>query len=680
MARIRCRQTKTFRLPWQSIVSYRSCPTDRDARRVSSPLEREPNSSQIYRENPVTIRDWFKTHAAVKVGTALADQFALHKVSEATMHGEKVLQEILQQAGHEIHALRLNIYKKAKFANSFKWRLLENGVEGEIADDVTQRLVLHLSLNQGGPASGHSLGTAPMDRPDSSNAQFLFTQGNKCFAQGAYTEALAFYRDLVEINEHRVDALNNLGSALCKLGRYKEAEDYFRQVIAMNPNYPEAHNNLGNVLRLRGYIAEAEIPLRRALKLKPNYADARSNLGLTLVFLGHLRDAKARFAKVLKASPRHADAWVGLGKVAGMEGRFDEAETMFKRALEVNPRMPSALAALAGIRKMTSSDGAWLAAAEKMAASGIAPLEEADLRFAIGKYHDDVQDFARAFQNYKRANELQKAIAENYDRKARTHLVDDLIRVYSRDTVSSVEGGASNSTKPVFVVGMMRSGTSLAEQIIASHPAVKGAGELGFWSDAVHEYETVLRREPLGEPIRKELAESYLRTLASHSIDALRIVDKAPVNSDYLGVIHSVFPNARIVYMRRDPIDTCLSCYFQQLLPSMDFTMDLSDLAHYYREHQRLVAHWRSVLPPGTILDVPYEELIADQEGWTRKILHFLGLEWDERCLDFHRTKRAVVTASYWQVRQRIYKDSVERWRNYEKFLGPLQGLRNLDP
>jgi hypothetical protein len=190
----------------------------------------------------------------------------------------------------------------------------------------------------------------------------------------------------------------------------------------------------------------------------------------------------------------------------------------------------------------------------------------------------------------------------------------------------------------------------------------------------------VLGRAPLAGPTRTGLAEAYLRALARHSADALRIVDKAPVNSDYLGVIHSVFPNARMVYMRRDPIDTCLSVYFQQLPPSMEFTMDLSDLAHYYREHQRLMAHWRTVLPPGSILDVPYEELIADQEGWSRKILDFLGLDWDERCLAFHETERPVVTASYWQVRQKIYKDSVERWRNYEQFLGPLRALRNLDP
>jgi hypothetical protein len=223
---------------------------------------------------------------------------------------------------------------------------------------------------------------------------------------------------------------------------------------------------------------------------------------------------------------------------------------------------------------------------------------------------------------------------------------------------------------------MMRSGTSLVEQIIASHPAATGAGELGFWSDSVRKHEALIRRERLGERLRQELAEGYLQTLARHSVDAMRVVDKAPINSNFLGVIHSVFPNARIIYMRRNPIDTCLSCYFQQFPPTLNFKMDLSDLAHYYREHQRLMAHWRAVLPPGTILDVPYAELVADQEGWTRKILDFLGLEWDQRCLEFHRTTRPVMTASYWQVRQRIYKDSVQRWRHYRKFIGPLLDLK----
>ncbi len=222
---------------------------------------------------------------------------------------------------------------------------------------------------------------------------------------------------------------------------------------------------------------------------------------------------------------------------------------------------------------------------------------------------------------------------------------------------------------------MMRSGTSLVEQIISSHPAVEGAGELGFWNEAIRARASDIRRGPLATPARKELAEAYLRVLANHSVEAQRIVDKAPVNADYLGIIHSIFPKARIIYVRRNPIDSCLSCYFQKLSTSYSFTMDLSDLAHYYRQHQRLVAHWHAVLPPGTILDVPYDGLVADQELWTRRMLDFVGLEWDEICLRFHETKRSVATASYWQVRQRIYGNSVDRWRNYEKFIRPLLGL-----
>jgi hypothetical protein len=227
------------------------------------------------------------------------------------------------------------------------------------------------------------------------------------------------------------------------------------------------------------------------------------------------------------------------------------------------------------------------------------------------------------------------------------------------------------------VVGMMRSGTSLTEQIIAAHPAAKGAGELSFWNQAVQERSSDIRQGLLAETARKQLAQAYLRALASQGGDARRIIDKAPINSDYLGIIHSVFPNARFIYMRRDPVDTCLSCYFQKFSIALNFTMDLQDLAHYYKEHRRLMAHWRAVLPPGTILDVPYEELISDQEGWSRKILDFVGLDWDPRCLDFHLIDRPVATASYWQVRQKIYKGSVQRWRNYESFIKPLLALRN---
>jgi hypothetical protein len=226
---------------------------------------------------------------------------------------------------------------------------------------------------------------------------------------------------------------------------------------------------------------------------------------------------------------------------------------------------------------------------------------------------------------------------------------------------------------------MPRSGTSMVEQIIASHPSASGVGEFGFWSDAMRRHEAVLRQESPGEPLRRKLAAGYLRALGARHPDAPRVVDKTPFNADYLGLIHTVFPRARIIYLRRAPIDTCLSCYFQQFSTEMNFSLDLSDLAHYYREHARLMAHWRAVLPAGALLEVSYEELTADQEHWTRRMLDFLGLEWDERCLNFHKTERAVMTASFWQVRQEMYRRAGARWHNYRKFVGPLLGLKDLE-
>jgi tetratricopeptide (TPR) repeat protein len=428
------------------------------------------------------------------------------------------------------------------------------------------------------------------------------------------------------------------------------------------------------LLRIRNDLIRAEAELRRALKLNPNHAQARINLGMTLVPLGGLRDARACFAKALKSAPRNVQALYGMGQIASLEGRFDEADTTFRRIIELDPRMPSAWAALAGTHKMTAADGEWFKGAEAIANGGIRPLEESSLRFAMGKFCDDIKDFPQAFQNYKRANELRKSAADSYDRQGRSQRIDDLIRVYSRENLSKIETAGSASTKPVFVVGMPRSGTSLAEQIIASHPAAYGAGELPFWESLIANDEGITRGIMSGET-RRKAAEGYLRVLEGRSRTAQRVLDKAPVNSDSLGIIYSVFPNARVIYMQRDPIDTCLSCYFQEFLTGLNFTFDLSDLAHYCREHQRIMAHWRAVLPPGFILDVPYEALVADQETWTRKMLDFIGLEWDASCLEFHLNKRQVVTASAWQVRQKIYKNSVARWRNYEKFIGPLKSL-----
>jgi tetratricopeptide (TPR) repeat protein len=623
--------------------------------------------------------DWFNSRQAAEIGTALADEFAPPKspvIAQRASAGTGSIERLLSRADREVRSLRLNFYKKAKFANSFKWRLIENGVAQEVADDVTRSLVVHLSqVDQTSLPEGSSP-AKPAERSSARRKQLL-TQGNQAFAKGAYGDAVAIYQDLLELDPRSTEALHNLGSALARLGLLSDAERYLRQAIKSRPNFAEAHCTLGIVLHTKGENSESEIWLRSALKLKPNYLEARIHHGMSLLALGRLQEAKARFVKVLKVAPREAGTIFLLGQVARMEGRFAEAEAHYTRALSINPKMPNAMAALAGTRKMTAQDNAWLTSAQTIASGGIEPLDEADLRFAMGKYCDDVGDFARAFENYRRANQLAKSTAEPYERDERARFVDDMIRIYSQAAISTVRNGASVSTKPVFVVGMPRSGTSLMEQIIASHPAAKGAGELGFIDDKMLARDSEFRQVLLGEPLRQKLAESYLRALDARAGDASRIVDKAPINSDYLGAIYSTFPNARIIYMQRDPIDTCLSCYFQYFSTAMDFTMDLSDLAHYFKEHQRLMAHWRAVLPHGSILDVRYAELVADQETWTRKILDFLGLEWDQRCLDFYKTERQVVTASTWQVRQRMYKGSVARWRNYERFITPLLGLKD---
>jgi tetratricopeptide (TPR) repeat protein len=631
--------------------------------------------------------DWFNARQAAAVGTALAEDLLSPAASASPGgrgHGPGTphrllngqLQKFLQRVDREARPLHLNVFKKAKLANSFKWRLLEKGVEREVVDELTEALVRRLS-SQAASAKTRSDNRAVTStrRAIARNAHALLAKGNEYMSRGAAAEAIQCYRELLSLDPRHAIAHNNLGAALLRLGHYSQAEAHLRNAIGIRWGYADAHGNLGTLLRLRGHIAESEMRLRRALKLRPAFVEAQVSLGDTLMLLGRLRDARDVLEKAIKVAPRNVEALVVLGRIAGLEGRVTEADATLRRALEIEPKSTSAWAALVRMRRMTSADRTWLAGAEAAAANGPAAPDEANIRYAIGKYCDDVGDFRRAFRSYERANELQKAAAEPYDPAARSRFVDDLIRVCTSETLARAHAGASDSERPVLVVGMPRSGTSLVEQIIASHPHASGAGELAFWSDAVHKHDAALHPELPGESRTRQLAAAYLRTLGAHSADAVRVVDKATVNSDYLGIIHAVFPRARMIYLRRDPIDSCLSCYFQPFSPELNYTMDLADLAHYYREHQRLVAHWRSVLPAQTLLEVPYAQLVADQEGWTRRILDFLGLQWDARCLDFHLTDRTVLTASSYQVRQRLYQGSIGRWRNYRKFIGPLLSL-----
>ena len=634
------------------------------------------------------------TRIVTEVGNSLADHFVA-AASSVDSEGagqsrekRKVIQTFLERVDQEALPLKLGMFRRAKLASAFKLRLLSSGVEGQLANELTRMLVLRLTVNEAAEAMSSSAAepeskSAPASERESrpepgASVRSLLARADAAVARGDHEDVVESYQQLLKLKPRHLMARNNLGVALWKLGQYHEAAEQFRRAAGIQSTFPDAQFNYGTMLRLTGHIVESELPLRRALKLDPRNLEAQVSLGLTLVLLGRLHDAAEFFEKALKVSSNHPGALVGLGRIASLEGRFDDAETQYRRALAVDKNLPTAWSGLVELRRVTAADGDWLKGAEKIASSGIAPTEEVDLRFAIGKYCDDNGQFERAFRSFKRGNEILKMSAERYDAGLRQRFVDDLIRAYPQQALAQPSAGASDSTRPLFVVGMMRSGTTLVEQIISSHPEVHGAGELPFWSHAVAKHELVVRQGKVDESLKSILAAGYLKTLERCSADALRVTDKSTFNSDYLGLIHSVFPNARILYVQRDPIDTCLSCYFNQLSSAQNFTLDLADLAHYYREHQRVVTHWRSVLPAGTLMSVPYAELVEDQEKWTRKILEFIGLEWDERCLDYHTSERPVLTASFWQVRQRLYTGSVGRWRRYEKFIGPLRDLRDL--
>jgi tetratricopeptide (TPR) repeat protein len=541
------------------------------------------------------------TRIVTEVGNSLADYFvtalssAGSEGSGSSREKRKAIQTFLTRVDSEALPLKLGMFRRAKLASAFKLRLLNNGVERQLAHELTRMLLLRLMVNEA--------------------------------------------RDEVSSSD---------------------SEPPWGNAVPEPVTGPEEGTS------------------ERPLLARADAAVASGDHEKVVETPQQLREAAEFFQGALNVNASDPGALVGLARIASLEGRFDDAEALYRRALAVDQNLPAAWAGLAQLRRTTPADGDWLNGAERIASSGISPTEEADLRFAIGKYCDDNGQFERAFKSFKLGNEILKRTAERYDGDLRKRFVDDLIRAYPQEVLASPGIGANYSERPVFVVGMMRSGTTLVEQILASHHKVYGAGELPFWTHAVAKHEHVIRLGQVNGALKKILANDYLKTLQRCSPDALRVTDKANFNSDYLGLIHSVFPQARILYVRRDPIDTCLSCYFSQFSSAQSFTLDLADLAHYYREHQRLVSHWRSALPAGVMMDVPYAELVESQEKWTRRILEFVGLEWDERCLEYHTSERPVLTASFWQVRQRLYTNSVERWRRYERFIGPLRDLRDL--
>jgi tetratricopeptide (TPR) repeat protein len=506
------------------------------------------------------------------------------------------------------------------------------------------------------------------------DAQILCNLGNAQRLCGRREEAAASYRQALELDPGAVQALNDLGDVLRELGERRAAVPLYRRAIELDPTHAARHCSLGNVLFELREVEAALESYRTALTLDPSHAPGRLGLAFVLRQLRRPAEAEASCRAALAIDPNYVDALAFLGELCADRGQFAEAEKLFQRAIELKPDFPFAFASIAGHRKMTAQDGRWLAGAKALLTKPLPLGHEISLRYALGKYFDDVQDYDAAFEQYRQANELTKRYGSRYDRAKLGERLDAIMRSFEAHGTRALAHG-SCSELPVFIIGMPRSGTSLAEQILASHPAVFGAGEVTFWSAAYNRYREaeIAGRDTGG--LLATLASEYLEKLTALAGGATRVVDKLPANFMYAGMIHAALPRARIIHMRRHALDTCLSIYFQNFFNIGVFANDLSDLAHYYAEYLRITEHWRARLPATALLEVPYEQLIADQQTWTRRMLDFVGLPWDPRCLDFHRTDRVVITASRWQVRQQLSTSSAGRWRNYEKHIGPLRHL-----
>jgi tetratricopeptide (TPR) repeat protein len=494
-------------------------------------------------------------------------------------------------------------------------------------------------------------------------------------AQRQRDKAVLCYREALRFAPDYVEALNNLATVLPELGGRREAMALCARAIDIDPNRAESHCNLGNILFEFRRIDEAAASFRRALALEPEYVFALVSLGAAQRTQGLAKEAEVSCRAALALEPTSVAALSLLGEIHSDRGEFAAAEALFQQSIAIDPGFPFAFFSIATNRRMSIADSAWLKGTEELVGKGLPLRHEISLRYALGKYFDDTQQYEQAFGHYREANELTKHYGVNYDRTALTERVDRLLRDFGADSICRRQSYGNSSQRPVFIVGMPRSGTSLTEQILASHPQVFGAGELAFWQTAFAAYEAASANGEDDATLIPHIAADYLQSLAALSADAQRVVDKMPQNFMNVGLIHAVFPQARIIHLQRHPIDTCLSIYFQYFSHRHPYANDFDNLAHFYSQYVRITDHWRAVLPAGSLLEIPYESLIDDQEGWTRRMLEFVGLPWDAKCLDFHQTDRVVITLSKWQVRQKIHAASAGRWRNYQQFVEPLRRL-----
>jgi tetratricopeptide (TPR) repeat protein len=529
--------------------------------------------------------------------------------------------------------------------------------------------------------------------------------------------AVAMYRKALALRPDFIESANNLGAVLVEMEDPEEGLKVLIDVIRARPNYAEAHCNVGNAFLALENFPKAELAFQNATRLQKDYVEAYEGLARCAQEQRNLKEAEAFAQQALDLKPRPAtysllggiyseqsfpekatlaydkalgmnpelvSAWLGKGHLQMELGKMDEAEASFQRALDLDPGNIAPRLSLTQVRKTKADDENFAALQEAGKDIATMPATKAiSLHFALGKAYEDLKQHDEAFPHYLEGCRLKRERIE-YNADNNHLIAQNIAKMFTKERLAALRGAGDDSRTPIFVLGMPRSGTTLTETIIASHPDVYGAGEL---PDLLQIIGKPLGEPEVGYPLNVEflsheeltrMGAQYVEQLKTRSPGAKHITDKMPANYLGVGLIHLMLPNAKIIHVRRNPVDTCLSAFTRLFNKSQHQSYDMRDLGRYYCDYMSIMAHWRDVLPTGSFYEIQYEDLVANQEEESRKLIAYCGLEWNEACLDPHKTERNVKTASVTQVRQPVYKSSVERWRVYEKFLGPL--LEELQP
>lgn len=542
-------------------------------------------------------------------------------------------------------------------------------------------------------------------------ARELTLQGRRLAARGQMERAIAKFEQAVRLDPINVAAHENLGVALTQGNRLDKAAQSLARALSVDPDRAGLKARLSLVLEHQGRLVEAEPILQEAVTEEPENFELLARLARVkgargkieesvqalhaaaavaraagspraatfeiraLLQAERLDEAEALARSAIAAGQGEGEAQLLLGQLLAEQGRSEEALPHFERALAVDPKQTWAWLGLSANGWIKPGDEPLVRRmALALQRKDLTDTERQPIHFALGKAYEALGDYQTAMRWFDSANAIRKA-RRRLDREGLVGFIDSMIAASPPGFLAARPDLASASDKPLLILGMPRSGTTLTEQILSAHPGVAAGGELGDWTLAVSEGLRPTGQEDDASAAQKA-AQGYLRVLDAIDPTAPRVTDKAPFNYIALGIIRQLFPNAAIVHCRRDPIDVCLSIYTNDFTAGFEFAADRGDLVFYYRQYERLMAHWRRVIPPHRFVELDYDALVADPEPVTRRLLEGVGLAWDDACLSPHlNARRRITTASLWQARQPIYRSSAQRWRRYEPWLGELREL-----